>query len=151
VWDAHRFEHLCGQQLDRGGVRQSPPTALDPRPSLSPASVTRTLLESYGNSDAAAFNAPRFRATQTPWPHRRARPSPPAALKSVCGKFTRGHTDALARSPSAQIAAQSTVWILGRVAVAAPHETRLNMPGGRVFFPQPNVLQRRWRRGECHP
>jgi hypothetical protein len=38
VWDAHRFEHLCGQPAT-GGVRQAPPTALDPRPSPSPASV----------------------------------------------------------------------------------------------------------------
>jgi hypothetical protein len=66
VWDAHRFEHLCGQQVT-GGVRQALPTALgrEPSPFLQPASLRR-LLESSRPSDAAARDAPRFQRLGRP-------------------------------------------------------------------------------------
>lgn len=69
VWDAHRFEHLCGQPA-AGVVRQA--SALrksTPRP--VPASVTaRAQLGRGGRSFTAAPLAPRFQRLTSAGPHR---------------------------------------------------------------------------------
>ena len=99
---------------------------------------------------------PGFEATQTPCLRRRTRPRPQFVLLSgvCCAVRIRARTRG---RPLSDQAPQLSHRRLNHNMDRRPRccrttaDDRLNMPGSRVFFPQPNRGHRRWREARRMP